>query len=182
MNKKYFLVDGRTVDYETLAGELGITVCALHVAASKYRDRSMQEIADMYRDGRIRSRVHGAHCVHGRWLTVAEAAAELGLAPGTLQGYRYKWGATLEAAVDRVLQAREHPWKRRGRAPARHRVRGKLMTVNEASEAFGIRPGTLRLMIRYHRCSLEEAVTRCEEARKKRAARRIISILTEKER
>ena len=176
MNKKYFTVDGRTVDYETLAGELGITVCALHVAASKYRDRSMQEIADMYRNGRIRSRVHGAHCVHGRWLTIAEAAAELGLAEKTLRAYHWKWQAkTLEETVDRVIWQQQCPGKR-GKRARRHRVRGKLMTVAEAAEKLGVTDVALYNRIRRGE-SLEQAVDGVERTKREKAKWKIIRIL-----
>lgn len=180
--RKVFEVDGRETTYEKLADELGISLQALRISASRFRGKSMQEIADMYRSGQIRRRVCGAQCVHGKWMTVDEAAAELGISPYTLRSYKYKWKErTLEATVDRILEMRaNHRANHRpGPAAAKHRVRGRMVTVAEAAGELGVPPMRLYAHIHYHRCSLEEAVKRCEKARAVRARNRIVRILTE---
>ena len=176
VRRKTFTVDGRPTDYYTLADELGITVRALTMQVWKRPELSMQEIVDMYRDGRIQTRVHGAHCVHGRWLTIAEAAEELGLAPGTLSVYYYRWNVkTLEETVDRYLWLRQCP-QSTGPKPRRFRVHGKLLTVKEAAEKTGTSAEALYCRMRRGQ-TLEQAVDRIERRKRKIAEEKILSIL-----
>ena len=176
MRRRFFIVDGLRMTYEYLADELGITTAALYTQVYKRPELSMQEIADMYRDGRIQTRVHGAHCVHGRWLTIAEAAAELGLAEKTLRAYHWKWGTkTLEETVDRAIWMQQCPGKR-GKRARRHRGRGKLMTVAEAAEKLGVTDVALYNRIRRGE-SLEQAVDGVERTKREKAKWKIIRIL-----
>ena len=96
------------------------------------------------------------HMVHGRRMTVREAAEALGVSYKAVCQYRYKYGATLQRAWDFYA--------------ARNAERA-------AAERLGVKLKTLQWYRRYHRCGLAEAVAHYEAKRQKRAEKEILEII-----
>lgn len=122
--------------------------------------------------------------VYGEWLTLGELAARLGVSYEALRQYRSRHRdrdgrpPDLEAVCEhyRAVQAGTIP-RTPGRAPKRHRVNGKLMTIAEAAEALGVTRHVLDCHMSRHRCGLARAYRDIEKLQARRAEREILRIL-----
>ena len=103
------------------------------------------------------------HLVDGRWVTLTEMAAELGIKRKTLENQMYRnGGGSLNVAVHQIrdnLVLNGH--KRSGR----HMVDGRWTTMAEMAEALGINYSTLQHYVKVHGCTLAEAVADYREGR-----------------
>lgn len=122
--------------------------------------------------------------VYGEWLTLGELAARLGVSYEALRLYHSRHRdrdgrpPDLEAVCEhyRAVQAGTIPWTP-GRAPKRHRVKGRLVTIAEAAEALGVARHVLDCHMSRHRCGLAAAVKGIETRRARRTEREILRIL-----
>lgn len=122
--------------------------------------------------------------VYGEWLSIGELAARLGVSYEALRLYRSRHRdrdgrpPDLEAVCEhyRAVQAGTIPC-RPGRAPKRHRVNGRLMTIAEAAEALGVARHVLACHMSRHRCGLARAYHDIENLQARRAEREILRIL-----
>jgi len=176
------LIDGKRMTVNEIAEMLGVTRQWLIQRRSQMGGVSYQLIVNMCREGRILTK-HDRwprHCVHGRWITIQQAAKELNCKPHSIDNWRSanrdKDGnkPTLEAAYDHFKGA---PKRGRGKEPEKHQVNGKKMTVKEAAEKHGTTVNALRQVMSRHRCSLDAAVKRLEDRRIRKAQRDIMEIL-----
>lgn len=113
------------------------------------------------RSGRIKPgpfKLARRHRVHGRMMTVAEAAEALSVRPKALRQCMYNNGLSLEGAWDRYA--------------ARNAERA-------ATARLGLGKRTLYEYRRYHRCSLAAAVAYYEAKRQKRAEAEILRIISD---
>ncbi len=178
-------IDGRQMTVAEIAEMLGVTQRALEVRKSRLH-AGYQVSVDMYRANRIGSRHDKCHRhnVHGRWMTVREAAEELGIKPACLINWRCNHRdaqgnkPTLEAAYDQYMRYKtgvqaKHP----GNTTARHMVHGRRMTVVEAAERYHVSENYLRKIMSQRKCSLDAAVKRLEARRARRAEKDILNIL-----
>ena len=179
------MIDGRAMTVVEIADMMGITCGALANRRFRLGQCSYQLVVDMWRRNEIGG--HGdrqqRHLVHGRWMTVAQAAEELGITPHAIRQVRYRASRdghpmTLEAVYDFYKNGLNRP---RGYPAKQHRVLGHLMTVAEAAVKYKTTEGNLRGYMTKHRSTLETAVRRLEERRAKEAAKKaekeILSIL-----
>lgn len=176
------LIDGKQMTVNEIAAMLGVTRRWLIQRRSQMGGISYQVIVNMFREGRLLTN-HDRwprHLVHGRWMTVQQAAQELDCKPHSIDNWRSanrdKNGnkPTLEAAYDHFKGA---PKRGRGKEPEKHRVNGKKMTVREAAEKHGTTVNALRQVMSRHRCSLDAAVKRLEARRTRAAEKAILEIL-----
>jgi len=176
------LIDGKQMTVNEIAAMLGVTRRWLIQRRSQMGGISYQVIVNMFREGRLLTN-HDRwprHLVHGRWMTVQQAAQELDCKPHSIDNWRStnrdKDGnkPTLEAAYDHFKGA---PKRGRGKEPEKHRVNGKKMTVREAAEKHGTTVNALRQVMSRHRCSLDAAVKRLEARRTRAAEKAILEIL-----
>lgn len=176
------LVDGKQMTVNEIADMLGVTRQWMVQRRSQMGGVSYQLIVDMYRDGRLLTK-HDRwprHCVHGRWITLKQAAEELNCKPHSIDNWRSthrdKNGnkPTLEEAYDHFKEAHK---RGPGKVPKKHWVNGKQMTVRQAAEKYDTEVGALRNLMSRHQCSLDTAVKRLEAWRKRRAEQAILEIL-----
>ena len=180
------MIDGQPMTAAEIAEMLGITKRALEVRKCRLNGCSYQLIVNMYRTNQLGSRHDKAHRhkVHGRWMTVAEAATELGVKPHCLVTWRCTHRdakgnqPTLEEAYDQYVRFRsgvdvKHP----GGPTKYHRVHGKQMTTAEAAKAYRVSETYLRKIMSERKCSLAAAVDQVEAIRGKKAQKNIMRIL-----
>lgn len=166
---KKHLVDGREMTAQEIADMLGMSYASLTMRRHKMGGCSYQLIVDTYRRNEYgRGHDHAPrHLVEGRWISVREAAAELGMNKLTL----LRWCKAHRAPLsDAVAHYRE--WVRCGRRhgghpPRRYRVKGEMLTAREASEKYQIPVSSLYDGMRRHHMSMD-AVIRRRELRKAR--------------
>lgn len=176
------LIDGREMTVAEIADMLGVTARALQCRRSRMGGVRYQLIVDMYRSNQLLSANDKwpRHMVHGRWLSIAQAAEELGVPIGTLKSWRERNRdaagrlPTLEAAYDCYMHGRP---ERGGRVPKLYCVNGRQLSVAQAAERYKVTPAALYLCMHKHRCSLHTAVRRCRAAKQKRAEKEILKIL-----
>jgi len=183
--RKKHLIDGKEMTAPEIAAMLGISEQALRFRHSQMNLCSYQLIVDMYREGKMMTN-HDRwprHLVHGRWITVQQAADELGVRAHSINTWRCKNRdrdgnrPTLEEAYEHFRNA---PKRGRGNAiPKVHTVMGRKMTVKQAAERYNTTEKSLWLLMEAHHISLEAAVLRQQEYRKKKAVSSIMSILFE---
>lgn len=174
------MVDGQPMTVDEIAALLGITKHALVVRRSNMGGCSYQMIVNMYRDNRFETKHdRGAHhLVNGQWITTKEAARRVGVQPVTLTRYMKANGVTLAEALDHYRKYQTGELTRwPGRRPRTYYVNGKLLTIRQAAEKYHTSENSLRLYIVKHQCSLQTAVKRLEERKKKQAERDILNIL-----
>lgn len=124
------------------------------------------------------------HLVHGKWMTVVEAASLLGVRAETLKQWRYTnrqpdgKPARLETAWDfySAVNAGQIP-RRPGRTPKRHRFKGRLMTTREAARAIGVDAQRVWVMVHRYGISTEAALERCEQITIRKAVQKILKII-----
>jgi hypothetical protein len=176
------LIDGKQMTVNEIGAMLGVTRRWLIQRRSQMGGISYQVIVNMFRERRLLTN-HDRwprHLVHGRWMTVQQAAQELDCKPHSIENWRSanrdKDGKkpTMEAAYDHFKGA---PKRGRGKEPEKHLVNGKKMTVREAAEKYGTTANALRQTMSSHRCSLNAAVKRLEDRRIRKAQRDIMEIL-----
>lgn len=178
------LIDGKQMTVNEIAAMLGVTRRWLIQRRSQMGGISYQVIVNMFREGRLLTN-HDRwprHLVHGRWMTVQQAAQELDCKPHSIENWRSanrdKHGhkPTLEEAYEHFKGA---PKRGKGKEAEKHRVKGKLMTVSEAAEKHHTTVNALRQTMSRHNCSLDAAVQRLENRRTKAATKAIMAILND---
>lgn len=131
-------------------------------------------------------RVPDKHCVHGEWMTIAEAARRLGISVNAVYVWRRRHSradgtpALLEEAWDfyAAVNAGEiarHP----GRPQKRHRFRGAWLTTQELARQLGMKPETVCSQISRHHGDAEAWLRGVEHRRKRKAEKQIMQILRE---
>jgi len=176
------LIDGKRMTVNEIAEMLGVTRQWLIQRRSQMGGVSYQLIVNMCREGRILTK-HDRwprHCVHGRWITIQQAAKELNCKPHSIDNWRSanrdREGnkPTLEEAYDHFKEA---PKCGKGKEPEKHWVNGKRLTVRQVAEKYGTTISALRQVMSRHQCSLDTAVNRLEGRRKRKAEQAILGIL-----
>jgi phage antirepressor YoqD-like protein len=96
-----YMVDGRWLTVHQAAKALGVTYRALYLYMYKHQCRLAEAMA-AYRHGLV-TKSHGNRTVYHRvgrgTMTVAEAAAKLGVSASAVQQYMYKHKASLAATI-----------------------------------------------------------------------------------
>lgn len=162
------LIDGREMTGPEIASMLGVSYRAIQKRRSAMGGCSYQVIVDMYRQNQFGTKYDKwpRHLIHGKWMTIREAAAELGCHHHTLQNYRHMLTRrdgkkpTLEAAYDYYRYERRSPG---GSVAKLYYVHGHKMTVAQAAEKYGTTVNALYRYMHKHRSTLETAVRRHEE-------------------
>lgn len=181
---RLYRVDGKLMTIDEIAAMVGVSRDSIICRRSVMGGISYQVIVDMYREDRILTN-HDRwprHLVHGRWITVKQAAEELDCKPHSIENWRSanrdKHGKkpTLEEAYEHFKGA---PKRGKGKEAEKHRVKGKLMTVSEAAEKHRTTVNALRQTMSSHNCSLDAAVQRLENRRTKAATKAIMAILND---
>ena len=101
------------------------------------------------------------HRVDGRWITIADAAEQLGVSVDCLYNQRNRRGLSLQAIMDGYRNGEIHTGVRG--CPV-HRVHGRVTTVRREAVRLGVKIGTLESWRSIHRhedgsrALLEEAV------------------------
>ena len=137
--RKKHLIDGKEMTAPEIAAMLGISEQALRFRHSQMNLCSYQLIVDMYREGKMMTN-HDRwprHLVHGRWITVQQAADELGVRAHSINTWRCK-NRDMDGNRPTLEEAYEHfrnaPKRGRGNAiPKVHTVMGRKMTVKQAA-------------------------------------------------
>lgn len=183
---KLHMVDGKLRTTDEVAEMLGITRLALYGHMHRQKPASLQMIADMIRDGDLGTGKRPAerHRVHGEWMTVAQAAARLGVSVSAIQTWRQVnrrpdgSRGLLEEAWDHYAAVNAGRIKKyKPRESKLHWVRGKRMTVAQAADMIGVSAYSVRRYTSVHKCSVETAVKRLEAFHKRRTAREIMKII-----
>lgn len=117
-------------------------------------------------------------------MTEAEAAERLGVNRLTIKKWRYTHRrpdggpGLLVEAWDYYVDVRAGRLKRwMGRPTVRHRVGGRRMSRNEATEALHMPVGTLDSYMHNHRCGLDAAYKHYSEKRQREAEKKILEII-----
>ena len=179
------MIDGQAMTVEEIAAMLGLTKKAIQVRRCKLGIRSYQVLVDMYRSNQIGSDHSVRHLVDGRWISVEQAAQELGVKPGSIRQWRFdnkdadgKPPTLAEAyAYFRLWQTGER--RRGGQKPRVYRCRGKLLTAEQAAKLYKVNVVSLRAHIAKHGGSMEQALRSLEAYRERRAEKAILAILIE---
>ena len=104
-----YMVDGRWLTVHQAATALGVTYRALYLYMYKHQCRLAEAMAD-YRSGLVR-KTGGNRTVYHRvgrgMMTVAEAAAKLGVSVNAVQQYMYKHKASLAATIRHYEQRKK---------------------------------------------------------------------------
>ena len=95
------------------------------------------------------------HLVDGRWVTVKEIAAEMGLKPQQLYHQMHVHRCGLQAVVNMI---RENQILNGQASSPRWMVDGKWTTINQAAEALGVTHYTVYNYMYNHKFTLQEAV------------------------
>lgn len=171
-----FLIDGRMMTVQEIADMLGITKSTLK---SHHYNKQIgyPTLVWMYRTGQMGKGHSIKHSIHGEWLTFNEAAARVGYSAQHLRRYVHDNGCTLEEAVDHFRGRAKYAG--RGSEPKRYRVKGRLMTLYQAADAYGIRAKALYSYMWRHKCSLDKTVRHYEAIQVKQAEQDILRILME---
>ena len=115
------------------------------------------------------------HMVHGREMTVEEAAKKLKISIMRLYTYMNRhYPATLEQAYDAYMTGSA---SRSGHRLQRHDVGGEQLTIPEAARRFNLSEGALRTCMSGGACTLEEAVRVCQARKQARAEFQIMRAL-----
>lgn len=180
-----YLIEGRMMTANEIAAMLGVGRNELYKWARR-EECGFAAVVAMFRSGQLSAgEYHGRrHRVHGRWMTIGQAAAEVGVKPFCINRWRSdqkkQTGVcpTLEAAYDHYRAFASGEAKRYGgRLPAKHRVHGRMLTVQEAGERYHYARATLWSTMSRHQCSLQAAVDILLQKREDRAVRRIVNII-----
>ena len=106
--------------------------------------------------------------VDGRWVTLYEMAAELGLKPRQLSNQMYRGGGgSLNVAVQRI---RNNLAMNGHKCSERHMVDGKWTTIAQEAEKLGVSYSALQHYVKVHGCTLAEAVGNYRERRVRHGA------------
>ena len=180
-----YLIEGRMMTAREIAAMLGVGRNELYKWASR-EECGFAAVVAMFRSGQLSAGKYPGrrHRVHGRWMTIGQVAAEVGVKPFCITGWRSaqkrQTGVcpTLEAAYDHYRAFASGEAKRYGgRLPAKHRVHGRMLTVQEAAERYHYARATLWSTMSRHHCSLQAAVDILLQKREARAVRRIVNII-----
>ena len=100
--------------------------------------------------------------VGGEMLTVKEAAARIGVSEKALRVRMGYYGADMTTVARMYEDGRIGKGKRQGE---RRMLRGQWTTIGKEAAKLGISKDTLRLWMKYHGATLEEAVAHYEAVR-----------------
>lgn len=126
------------------------------------------------------------HMVHGKWMTVQEAADRLGVTYKSIENWR-----TVHRREDgkRALLVDYWDWAmrwRRGEIPRRpgkhvrtYWVRGQRLTMKQAAQVAGVSYKALHCYISAHGCSVNAAVRHYEQCAIQRAVKEVMAIINE---
>lgn len=179
-------VDGKRMTVDEIAAMLGVTVHALQVRKCNMGGISYQTMVNMYRANMFQSAGDrwDRHMVDGRWITQQEAAQMVRVKVKSIREWRnmhrHKDGsqATLQEAVDYYRQYLTGERKRyKGKPATLYRVRGREITVQQASQMCGSSVNALRQLMSAHGWTLEQAVKHAEELKRRRVEKAILRIL-----
>ena len=177
-------VDGRWMTTREVAARVGVSVNAL-LAQKHNQGVSVPALVRMYDSGLIdagRSRGQ-KYMVRGRWTTIGEEAARLGVTWKAINKWMHNHGqggqkATLAEAVryyEAVRDGREKRFK--GGQAKSHWVNGRTMTIAEAAGRCRVDVRAFRAYLYYHGCSVQTAVRFYEARAKREAEKEIMRIL-----
>ena len=180
-----FPVDGQMLTTDEIAALMGVSVAALARRKSINGGCSYQLLVDMQR----RNEFGGYHdrkpryFIDGEWLTVVQCAERAGVAATTITNWRSLHRdadggrPSMAEAVEHYRRLKSGAEKRAVRVGRKYMVRGKWMTVDEAAAKYGAAASTLRSYMKKHHCTLETAVRRYEERKKRQAVKAIMDVL-----
>ena len=182
---KRHLVDGREMTAREIADMLGISYGALSGRKSRLNGISMQAIVNMYRAnqwGTDKDRA-ARYLIEGRWMTRAQIAEMLGIAPQSLSTWRWANRASMMEAVEHFRRwnegGRVHNPKGVGGRPAKqYRVGSRNYTVPGVAKKYGVTVQTVRAYVYTH--GMAEALKHyqgAEARRRARAEKEILRIL-----
>jgi hypothetical protein len=179
-----YLVDGKMLTVAEIAELMNTTVHGVRVRHSRLGKPSYQTMVDMYRAGQFGSKRTGyrkPHLIDGRWMSVQEVAAELGVNARSITTWRCQRRRP-DGTRPTVEEAIEHfkAWKACGHVrskPKVHRVKGRDMTVAEAAKMLGCTETALRSSMSWNKESLAATVKRQERLKARRAEKEILRIL-----
>ena len=176
------MVDGRPMTVDEISNMIGFHHRQLIQLRCRMGGVSYQLIVNMWREGRLLTKGDKfiRHLVHGRWMTVPQAAEELKCKPHSIENWRNRnrdkdgRKPTVEEAYDHLKNA---PKRGSGSVAKKHRVNGKQLTVREAAKTYKTTENVLRQTMHRHGCTLDAAVKRLENRRVRKAQRDIMDIL-----
>ena len=185
MGKRIHDIDGKQMTVKEIAEMLGVTVHAVQARRFEMGQCSYQVVVDMYRQNMFQTKEDRwqRHLVDGKYITVADAAKMVGYKEKSIRSWRWENKTdgklpTLQEAVDHFRKYRTGEVKRyKGSVAARHRVHGKLMTVEQAAKKYGTTKAALYSSMGHYGRSLDAAVRRIERLNEDRAAKEIMAIL-----
>ena len=172
-------VHGRLMTDQDIADELGLGAGALRSIRWRYKHMTTEEIYDAYASGRIRRRICGKHIVHGREMTLQEAADAYGITLNWLHILRAQRRGSggyepLEATLDWYAN---QPKPRRGVKPTLYRVFGRRVTLAQAADELGLTYGAFVCWKYRNGASKAQLEKRLEDLYTRRAVNRIVEIL-----
>ena len=172
---KLHCVDGQWTTVCEQAERLSVKPDTLYALMS-YHKCGLQVAVDMLRTNQAGSGQGRArrHRVDGRYLTIRQAAEELGLKRVTLYNRMRERHMTLEQAIEYYKTGQN---RHTGNPPKRHYVGKRRMTVREVAEYFGVRESSVRSYMNRHKCSLNAAYQHFDTRQSRRAQNDILRIL-----
>lgn len=181
-------VDGKRMTVPEIAEMLGVSTQGLYTQKARRKGMSMQRIVDMYRSGEIgiRTKPAALHCVHGEWMTIAQAAAMVGTTIKGMETWRSKHRdangrrALVETAVDHYKAVQAGHIKTHVGRPGtgrRYWVHGRKMTIADASAKMGLPEASIRQYVYRHKCNVQRACDQLLALKQERAEREIMKIL-----
>lgn len=181
-HKEIHMIDGVPMTVDEIAEMMGFTYKQLKDRRNRM-ECGYQLIVTLWREGRLLRRGDRAprHRVNGRWITIQQAADELGVHVDSIHNWRYKIKhstgtmPTLEEAWEHF----SHNNHNGGRKPRRYNVNGKRMTVPEAAKKYGMLRRSLYNYMRRHKCALAEAIRGIQENKETAAMWKIMAVLRE---
>ena len=179
---KKHLVDGREMTLREIAEMLGISYKAMTSRRNRLRGISMQTMVNMYRANQWGSDKDRAarYLIEGRWMTRAQIAGMLGIAPQTLSTWRWQNRVSMEEAVAYFRRWNEEGRVRNpkgvgGRPAKQYRVGSRNYTVPGVAKKYGVKVHTVRSYVAAH--GMAEALKYYQGTEVQRAEQEIMQIL-----
>lgn len=178
---KKWLVDGEWVTVREAAERMGYTAQQFY-SQMRQKRCGLQAVVTMAQENLILNGGHSSqrHMVNGRWMTVGQAAEQLGVSRRALYEYirNHRRPDGSQPTLSETIEAyRRGEVRHGGSEPAQHRVGRKTMTTFEAAEMLGIRVTALRLRMSRKKQTLAQCVQYYEKRKIDRAQKAIMDIL-----
>ena len=175
---RYHPVDGRMMTTDEIAAMLGLTKAALYIHKSKLGGVSMQCVVNMFCSNMIGNDRCRRYLIEGQWMTTGQIAGMLGIQTHSLVAWRNRHKrpdgapASMTEAIEYFRGYQTGERKRHngegGRPCKKHMVDGRVWTVKDVCEKYGVHRNTVYKTLYTHGKDMARVIEHFEARRRRR--------------